>query len=668
MGTPCKSVVWFRRDLRVEDNPALAAAARAGSILPVYIWCPKEEGQFIPGRVSRWWLTQSLLHLDQSLKSLGARLVMIKAEDSFEALVGCARAVGANQVVYNHLYDPISIVRDHKLKQKLAELGIRVHSFNADLLYEPWEVHDETGHAFTTFEAYWSKCMNMSTEPITLLPPRNLVLAAGTVQSSTIEELGLEDESEKSSNALLSRGWSPGWSNADNTLDEFLSERLKDYSIHRQKVEGATTSLLSPYIHFGELSIRKVYQRVRMKQVLWVKEGNSSAEESVNFFLRSIGLREYSRYICFNFPFTYEKSLMENLRHFPWRYDEGLFKLWRQGRTGYPLVDAGMRELWATGWIHNRIRVTVSSFCVKFLQLPWTWGMKYFWDTLLDADLESDILGWQYISGSLPDGHELDRMDEPEVQGCKYDPEGEYVRHWLPELARLPTEWIHHPWDAPASVLRAAGVELGHNYPRPVVDITLARECLMTAISMMDGLDAAAQAAKMNGMDEGVADNSCIVAETTRVPRVLVKRNVSPSSSSQDQKVPTFHINQGCPDKHHVLVNDGDKVNQTYLRDQCKPGSSRMDEDLKSTAESSSMRKRSISSSECVVPPSYSPCSSNEINRREPSATGESSSTHSWSEKFDMDADTADKVCFESVPDFTFCSRLILQCHVSTFD
>lgn len=241
------------------------------------------------------------------------------------------------------------------------------------------------------------------------------------------------------------------------------------------------------------------------------------------------------------------------------------------------------------------------------------------------------------------------------------------MRHWLPELARLPTEWIHHPWDAPASVLRAAGVELGHNYPRPVVDITLARDRLMNAISMMDGLDAAAQAAKMNGMDEDVADNSCIVTENTRVPRVLVKRDVSPCSSSQDQKVPTFHTNQGFPDKRHLLVADGDKVNQKYPEDRCKPGTSRMDEDLKSTAESSSMRKRSISSSECIVPPSYSPCSSNEINRREPSATGESSSTHSWSGRFDMDADTANKV-YLHLPTFHILPMSYSAIFLSTFD
>lgn len=237
----------------------------------------------------------------------------------------------------------------------------------------------------------------------------------GSVKMCSVEELGLENESEKSSNALLGKGWAPGWSNADKALTEFVENQVLAYSKDRLRVGGNSTSLLSPYLHFGEVSVRKVFNSVRLKQILWTKEGNSVGDESASLYLRAIGLREYSRYICFNFPFTHERSLLNNLKFFPWNADQAHFKAWRQGRTGYPLVDAGMRELWATGWIHNKIRVIVASFFVKFLLLPWQWGMKYFWDTLLDADLESDIIGWQYISGSLPDGHELERLDNPEV-------------------------------------------------------------------------------------------------------------------------------------------------------------------------------------------------------------------------------------------------------------
>ncbi|KAK1289812.1 Cryptochrome-2 [Acorus calamus] len=598
-----KTIVWFRRDLRIEDNPALAAAAREGSVLPVFIWCPKEEGQFQPGRVSRWWLKQSIIYLDRTLRSLGARLVLIKADSSLSALMQCITDVGATRVVYNHLYDPVSLVRDHNVKEKLMEMGITVKSFNGDLLYEPWEVYDEKGNAFTTFDAFWNKCLSLPMEPASVPTPWKLVPVTETIESCSIEELMLENAAEKSSNALLRRGWSPGWSNADKALSEFISGHLLDYSKNRMKVDGTTTSLLSPHLHFGELSVRKVYQSVRMKQIEWAKEGNTDAEESVNLFLTSIGLREYSRYLCFNFPFTCEKSLLGNLRHYPWNPDAHLFKSWRQGKTGYPLVDAGMRELWATGWIHNRTRVIVSSFFVKFLLLPWTWGMKYFWDTLLDSDLETDILGWQYVSGSLPDGHELHRLDSPEVQGIKFDPEGEYVRNWLPELARMPTEWIHHPWDAPTSVLKSAGVELGFNYPRPIVEVETARERLSDAVAMMWQLDTAERAANLNGSDEVVAENNMIGANVLDIPRVTVRREMSCTSSSLDQRVPSYHNSNANVSEPKVFncVENG-RRNQYNLYDPIDEGeTSRMDEDLRSTAKSTSARKRSISESHCAI-------------------------------------------------------------------
>ncbi|KAL2508612.1 Cryptochrome-2 [Forsythia ovata] len=598
MGSNFKTIMWFRRDLRIEDNPALAAAGRDGSVLPVFIWCPKEEGQYYPGRVSRWWLKQSLIHLDKSLKSLGAEMVLIKAHSTVSALLDCITAVGATKLVYNHLYDPVSLVRDHDIKQKLGELGITVQSYNGELLYEPWEVYDDNGHAFTKFDAYWEKCLCIQRDPVSHLPPWRLVPTAGSTEKCSIEELGLEDESEKSSNALLGRGWSPGWSNADKALTEFVGHHLLDYSKDRLRVGGNCTSLLSPYLHFGELSVQKVFQSVRMKQILWKNEQNSIGEESATLFLRAIGFREYSRYICFNFPFTHERSLLGNLKFFPWHANVAHFKAWRQGQTGYPLVDAGMRELWATGWIHNKIRVIVSSFFVKFLILPWQWGMKYFWDTLLDADLESDILGWQYISGSLPDGHQLERMDSPQVQGFNFDPEGEYVRQWLPELARMPAEWIHHPWDAPLTVLKAAGVELGLNYPKPIIDIDLARDRLTEAIMVMREKEAAAKAATASGTDEVVVDNSDTY-ENEAIPKVVLKEKIPcPTTSSQDQKVPSMQnfknslLNKKRPkstEDVRTLKNDLHSCNN-------RDDTSKPHDDLCSTAESSSTKKQTTCS------------------------------------------------------------------------
>ncbi|KAM0971793.1 hypothetical protein TB2_019241 [Malus domestica] len=501
------SVVWFRRDLRVEDNPALAAAVRAGGVVCVFIWAPDEEGPYYPGRVSRWWLKHSLAHLDSSLKSLGASLITKRSTDSVSSLLEVVVSTGATQLFFNHLYDPISLVRDHRAKEVLTAQGIAVRSFNADLLYEPWDVIDVHGRPFTTFDAFWGRCLSMPYDPdAPLLPPKRII--SGDASRSPSDTLVFEDESEKGSNALLARAWSPGWSNADKALTTFINGPLLDYSNNRRKADGATTSLLSPHLHFGEVSVRKAFHLARMKQVVWANEGNKAGEESVNLFLKSIGLREYSRYISFNHPYSHERPLLGHLKFFPWVLDQKYFKAWRQGRTGYPLVDAGMRELWATGWLHDRIRVVVSSFFVKVLQLPWRWGMKYFWDTLLDADLESDALGWQYISGTLPDGREFDRIDNPQFEGYKFDPNGEYVRKWLPELARLPTEWIHHPWNAPESVLQAAGIELGSNYPLPIVGIDAAKTRLQEALSEMWQHEAASRAAVENGTEEGLGDSS----------------------------------------------------------------------------------------------------------------------------------------------------------------
>ncbi|KAA3485701.1 cryptochrome-1-like isoform X3 [Gossypium australe] len=443
-----KTIVWFRGDLRIEDNPALAAAARDGSVFPVYIWCPEEEGQFYPGRVSQWWLKQSLAHLEQSLKSLGAELVMILP--------------GLN---------PVSLVRDHSIKEKLAEVGISVESYNGDLLYEPWEIYDEEGRAFSTFVAYWDKC--------------------------TIEGLGLENELEKSSNVLLGRGCSLGWSNADKALTEFVEQNLFEYSKSRFKI-------------------------------LWRRDWKSQGEESVTLFLKAIGLREYSRYLCFNYPFTHERSLLSNMKYFPWNADANCFKVWRQGRTGYPLVDAGMRELWATGWIHNKIRVIVSSFT---------------------------------ISGSLPDGQELEQLHCLQIQGSKFDPEGEYVRQWLPELARMPIEWIHHPWDAPLTVLKAAGVELGLNYPKPIIDMDTAREHLREAIFKVWEMEAAAKSATSDQMNEDVFDNSDSI-KTSAILKVIPKEKSSCLTySSHDQRVPSFqNCNNGLLPRKRPLPVDEEKL------------------------------------------------------------------------------------------------------------
>lgn len=561
----------------MEDNPALSFGVRSGLIYCVFIWAPEEEGHYYPGRVSRWWLSQSLNHLGSSLNSLGTKLITKRSFDTCATLVEIIQSTGARNLFFNHLYDPLSLVRDHRLKEMLTAQGINVHSFNADLLYEPWEVNDENDSPFTMFAPFWNKCLSMPYDPdAPLLPPKRIL--SGDLSKCPSDTLVFEDDSERGSNALLARAWSPGWRNADKAFTAFINGPLLDYSTNRKKADGATTSLLSPHLHFGELSVRKVFHLVRMKQLVWANEGNKLGEESINLFLKSIGLREYSRYVSFNHPCSHERPLLAHLRYFPWVIDEGYFKAWRQGRTGYPLVDAGMRELWATGWLHDRIRVVVSSFFVKVLQLPWRWGMKYFWDTLLDADLESDALGWQYISGTLPDGREFDRMDNPQFEGYKFDPNGEYVRRWLPELARLPTEWIHHPWNAPEIVLRAAGIELGSNYPFPIVEISQAKARLQQALNEMWQLEASSRAAMENGTEEGLGDSS-------DVPLIDFPQGIN---MEVDRELP-IRVNNTTADTNNNIVNNNSiMIGGRRFQDQMVPSMTvslhRVDQDEASVA------------------------------------------------------------------------------------
>jgi len=388
---------------------------------------------------------------------------------SFAVLVELIRETGAQSVFFNHLYDPVSLVRDNGVKQGLKSLGLACDTFNADLLYEPWEIYDGQGQPFTAFIPFWDKLQGMMYEPdLPALAPKALPPVPSHIASLSLEDLALMSPEEAPSNEVLGRKWTPGEEAARGCLDDFLAERLRDYCGQRNLTDAQGTSQLSPHMHFGEVSVRRMWYQTKQMEWLWAQSGVSSA--SVASFQRSMGFREYGRYLSFHFPFTHERALMEHLRAFPWRYHAGDFKAWRQGATGFPLVDAGMRQLWATGWIHNRVRRVAAGFLVKHLLLPWQWGLKHYWDTLLDADLESAVLGWQFVSGGLPDGAPFNMLDNVEEESKRYDPSGHFVRRWVPQLARLPTEYIHAPWRAPQGVLDAAGVELGGNYPAPIVD------------------------------------------------------------------------------------------------------------------------------------------------------------------------------------------------------
>ena len=452
--------------------------------IPVYIYAPEEEGQFQPGRCSRWWLSSALTAFDADLQALGSRLLRFRATESRVALASLARDLDAQGVFFNHLYDPISMVRDNEVKASLSSEGIICRSFTGDVLREPWDILDRDGRPFSCFDSFW---MAHCTAPAAVEPPLPAPLALPPVSLSLSRfgntDLGIMTPQEELSNAQLEYHWQPGSAGAQRLLHEFMDGgRLMRFYADRAKTDRASTSKLSPHIHFGEISARAVYAAAVAKGEEWGPEGAPAVAD----FLRQLGYREYSRYLSFHFPFTHERSLLEHLRAVPWRMDQALFKSWRTGTTGFPIVDAAMREVWSTGWMHNRMRVVAASFLVKTLLLPWQWGLKHYWDALLDADLECDALGWQYCAGCLADAHPFEHTIDLGLESKKFDPDGNYVRRWLPVLARLPSQYIHSPWEAPPEILADAGVELGVNYPWTVVEMEDSKTALAAVVKIVE--------------------------------------------------------------------------------------------------------------------------------------------------------------------------------------
>lgn len=469
--TVSPSIVWFRQDLRLDDNPAVCAAVnRGGAAVPVFIWAPEEEGLWPSGGASRWWLHQSLTGLDAELQRLGSRLV-IRRGNSVNVLKALAREVGAGSVFWNRRYEPAVIQRDSKIKEELRIIGLKVECFNAALLFEPWEVLNRQGKPFQVFTAFWKTCLSLPEPPAPLKTPSRLAGPTNWPKAVPLTELKLEPEIDWASGM---RGtWAPGTQGAGAQLERFLDKGVPTYADARDRPGVIGTSRLSPHLHFGEIGPRQVWRAVREKLGPGRKAG---MREGANAYLRQLGWREFAHHLLYHFPHTTGEPLRPEFSRFPWGDDKEALRAWQRGRTGYPLVDAGMRELWRTGWMHNRMRMIVASFLVKDLLLPWQTGARWFWDTLVDADLANNTLGWQWTAGCGADAAPFFRIFNPVSQGEKFDPQGDYVRRWVPELRKLPARWIHKPWEASPSVLTASGVDLGRTYPKPIVDHGFARQ------------------------------------------------------------------------------------------------------------------------------------------------------------------------------------------------
>lgn len=463
-------IVWFRSDLRLADNPALhAAVQKSASILPVFIWGPEEEGNWALGGASRWWLHHSLVSLHQGLAGLGAKLV-IREGPALEVLRDLVRQTNAGSVYWNRRYEPTIIERDRGVKEGLRGAGVEAESFSGSLLREPWTVKTKTGGPYQVFTPYWKCCLTDFVPGAELPRPVSIRSAAPSVPSLSVEHLQLLPTIPWADG--FSRVWSPGEIGARTALQSFLQTKVLQYSKDRDRPDHEGTSRLSPHLHFGEISPRQIWHACA---VAAAERGIPAKIWQDWRFITELGWREFAFHLLFHFPHTPLAPLRHEFARFPWKQNAAALRAWQRGKTGYPLVDAGMRQLWKTGWMHNRVRMVVASFLVKHLLVPWQDGARWFWDTLVDADLASNTLGWQWTAGCGADAAPFFRIFNPVSQGEKFDPNGDYVRAWVPELARLPAQWIHQPWAAPASELQDLGVVLGKTYPRPIVDHATAR-------------------------------------------------------------------------------------------------------------------------------------------------------------------------------------------------
>lgn len=468
-------IVWLRYDLRLDDQPAFYEAAKSGKpIIPLFNWAPDEEAPWQPGAASCWWLHHSLLSLQKSIQSKKNQLIIRqgKSQDVLDQLI---EETGADTVYWSRRYEPALIQRDTEIKSHLKENGVTVKSFNSALLFEPWEISTQKDEPYKVFTPFWKAC-TAKPEPLPPLDsPKKLKPPQSFPHSLQVDDLGLLPTIHWYGG--MEETWQPGEEGAVEHLKRFNKKTVMGYKENRDHPDIIGTSRLSPYLHFGEISPRRIWHAVREYQM----QHNADDPKPANAYLREIGWREFAFHILYHFPHTTHQPMNGKFAGFPWKEDREALRCWQKGQTGYPIVDAGMRELWATGWMHNRVRMVVASFLVKDLLIPWQEGAKWFWDTLVDADLANNSMGWQWTAGCGADAAPYFRIFNPILQGEKFDKEANYVRHWVPELKNIPNKWIHHPWDAPGDVLAKAGVVLGKDYPHPIVDHRIAKDNALDA-------------------------------------------------------------------------------------------------------------------------------------------------------------------------------------------
>lgn len=470
------NIIWFRQDLRVKDNPALIEAVLAGLILPIYILDDINAGANKMGGASRVWLHHALVDLGSSLQG---HLNVYKGDAKTVIQQLCADN-DVDAVYWNRCYEPWRISRDKAIKHALTEQGIFVKSVNASLLWEPWQVLKKDDTPYKVFTPFYRRGCLSAVEPRRPLEaPVAIEFAKNQRPSETIAQLALLPEIQW--HKEIEKEWEISEQGAENTLVTFLEQGAANYKEGRNFPAKKNISRLSPYLHFGQISPNQI----------WHQSLNREQNPNLDTFQSELGWREFSYSLLYHFPKLPSENLLAKFNHFPWQWGGQKLTAWQQGQTGYPIVDAGMRELWQTGFMHNRVRMIVGSFLVKNLLLHWQQGEAWFWDCLVDADLASNSASWQWIAGCGADAAPYFRVFNPILQGEKFDKTGEYTRHFVPELKDIPDKHLHQPWLAPDEVLAAAGIQLGNDYPKPIVDQKQSRLMALDAFQTMKKINTA---------------------------------------------------------------------------------------------------------------------------------------------------------------------------------
>jgi deoxyribodipyrimidine photo-lyase len=463
------ALVWFRNDLRLADNPALQAAVDGGyAPVCVYLHAPTEEGDWPPGAASNAWRHRSLARLDADLRRRGSRLRFFRGP-SLQTLQTLAAACGAEAVFWSRRYEPAIERRDTRIKQALRAQGLHAESFNSALLFEPWQLRTGQGGPYKVFTPFWRSALADWRIPDVLDAPASLARIDDGPEGVALEALQLAPAHDWDQGFW--DAWTPGEAGAHETLEVFVDGALRGYREGRDRPDHAGTSRLSPYLHFGEIAPWRVVVQLETAR----NAGNSA---DVDACLRELGWREFAHHLMHHFPESTQRNLNPRFDGFEWapRHDADL-QAWRSGHTGVPIVDAGMRELWHIGWMHNRVRMVVASYLCKHMRQHWLEGARWFWDTLVDADLASNTLGWQWVAGTGADAAPYFRVFNPVAQAQKFDPDGRYIARWVPELAALPLPARFAPWTEPA-----LAAKLAPGYPPlPIVDLAAGRGAALEA-------------------------------------------------------------------------------------------------------------------------------------------------------------------------------------------